>query len=254
MKLFSIRSLLFLGFVLLSCQSALAADNKPSFDWTGPYLGLHLGGGWANADTNSFPLPDAATFGILPAGWSQQPTGVMGGLQAGYDYQMGCWVPGIEADFSGSGISGTKTVSPILGQDGTPIPGGGALTSHEAIDWFGTLRLRLGYTVTHSLLVYGTGGLAYGNVSSSANTDLGPLLPISYPASVSGTTVGWAAGGGVEYALSKCWTVRVEYLYVDMGSLSAIANPNMVLEPPTQVGYKWQLKENIVNVGINFMF
>ncbi|MDR3555214.1 MAG: porin family protein [Syntrophobacteraceae bacterium] len=254
MKLFSIRSLLLLGFVLLSAQSAPAADNKPAFDWTGPYVGLHLGGGWANGDTNSFPLPNAETFGILPAGWSQQSSGVIGGLQAGYNYQMGCWVAGVETDFSGSGISGTKTVSPILRNDSTPLPGGGALTSREAIDWFGTLRLRLGYTVTDSLLFYGTGGLAYGNVSTSANTDLRPLLPIDYPSSVSRTTVGWAAGAGVEYAFSKCWTLRVEYLYIDMGSRSAVANPNMVLDPATRVGYKWQLTDNIVSLGVNFKF
>ena len=136
----------------------------------------------------------------------------------------------------------------------TPIPGGGAFTSHQSIDWFGTLRPRVGYTVTPSVLIYGTGGLAYGSVSASANTDLRPLLPIYYPASSSTTAVGWAAGGGMEWGFSKSWTVKVEYLYMDLGSQSAVANPNLTLLPATQVGVKWQTTANILNLGVNYKF
>jgi outer membrane immunogenic protein len=255
MKLLRVKSLLLLAFILLSAQTVLAGGApSPTFNWTGPYVGLHLGYGWGNADTNFYPLPDAGTFGMSPAKLSPSPNGVQGGIQAGYNYQMGCFVAGIEADFSGSGMSDTKTFSPIIGTSGAPIPGGGALTSHESINWFGTLRPRLGFTVTPSVLVYGTGGLAYGNVSSSANTDLRPLLPIVYPASSSSTQVGWTAGGGVEWAISKCWTVKAEYLYMDLGSQSAVGNPNMPLSPAIQVGYKWNTTANILSFGVNYKF
>lgn len=254
MKVLKVRSLLLLFCILLSSQIVLAADGSPSFNWTGPYAGLHIGYGWGNGDTNFSPLPDAATFGVSPAKLSPDPSGVVGGMQAGYNYQAGCWVLGIEADFSGSGMSATKTSSPILGTNGTPIPGGGALSSHQSIDWFGTLRPRVGYTVLPSVLIYGTGGLAYGSVSSRANTDLRPLLPIYYLASSSTTAVGWAAGGGVEWAFSKRWTVKAEYLYMDLRSQSAVGNPNLTLFPPTQVGYKWQATANILNFGLNYKF
>jgi outer membrane immunogenic protein len=255
MKSLPVKSFLLMSLILLSAQTVLAAGGIPSFNWTGPYAGLHVGYGWGNADTNFYPLPDVNTFGALPAKLNPGPSGVQGGLQAGYNYQMGCFVAGIEADFSGAGMNATKTISPIIGDTGAPIPGGGAIVSHQDINWFGTLRPRIGYTVTPSVLVYGTGGLAYGNVSSSANTDLRPLLPYNYPASVSSTQVGWAAGGGVEWALSKCWTVKVEYLYMDLGSQSAIANPTLALPPPSpQAGYKWQTTSNILNFGLNYKF
>jgi outer membrane immunogenic protein len=166
---------------------------------------------------------------------------------------MGSFVIGIEADFSGSGISGSQTVSPIIQNDGTPFPGAGILTAHQHTNWFGTLRPRLGYTVTPSLLVYGTGGLAYGDVSYSANTDFRPNGAAFYPASFSKTKVGWTAGGGVEYAILKNWTVKAEYLYMDLGSESVIANPGISLRP-FRVGYEWETTANIFNIGVNYKF
>ncbi|MHC1728165.1 MAG: outer membrane protein [Syntrophobacteraceae bacterium] len=254
MKSTGVKILLFIGCLLLSGSIAQAADSTPAFNWTGPYAGLHIGYGWGGRDTNFYPLPDAATFGVSSATLNPNPSGVIGGIQAGYNYQMGRWVVGIEADFSGTGMSATKTSSPILGTNGTPIPGGGTLSSHQSIDWFGTLRPRVGYTVTPSVLIYGTGGLAYGSVSSSANTDLRPLLPIYYPASSSTTEVGWAAGGGVEWGFLKSWTIRAQYLYMDLGSRSTVGNPNLTLSPATQVGYKWQTTTNILSFGVNYRF
>jgi len=252
MKLLRVICLLSLT-CLLSGQAALAAagTSSPSFTWTGPYVGLHVGYGWGSGDTNFNPLPDPVSFGMPATKLTPHPSGVQGGIQAGYNYQMGCFVAGIEADFSGAGMSGARfSPAAILG-DGTQFP---ALTAHQEINWFGTLRPRLGYTVTPNVLVYGTAGLAYGNVSSSANTDFRPIFPTFayYPASVSQTNVGWTAGGGIEYAISKCWSVKAEYLYMDLGSQSAVANPNLSI--PFQVGYKWQTTANILNFGVNYRF
>jgi len=253
MRLLRMECMLLLAFVLLSAQTVLAEGSVPAFIWTGPYAGLHLGYGWMNADTNFTPLPDSNTFGMLPAKLSPHPSGVEGGIQGGYNYQVGCFVAGIEADFSGSGMSGSST-SAIIGTNGAPVAGVGPLTAHQTINWFGTLRPRLGYTVTPTILLYGTGGLAYGNVSLSADTDLRPLLPIFYHAASSDTNVGWTAGGGIEWAISKCWSVKAEYLFMDLGSQSAVADPNIVLTPPTQVGYKWQTTANILTFGLNYKF
>jgi outer membrane immunogenic protein len=253
MKSLRVELFLLTAFLLLPAQAVFAADCAPAFNWTGLYAGLHLGYGWGNADTDFSPLPDSSTFGMLPAKLGLHPSGVGGGVQGGYNYQMGRFVAGIEADFSGSGMSASSTAA-VIGTNGAPIAGAGPLTTHQTIDWFGTLRPRLGYTITPTILLYGTGGLAYGSVSSSANTDLRPLLPIFYRASSSGTNVGWAAGGGMEWAVSKFWSVKAEYLFMDLGSQSSVADSNIALAPPTRVGYEWQSMANILHFGVNYKF
>ena len=249
MKLQRLTCLLSLACVLVFCQTAPAADSAPSFNWTGPYAGFHLGYGWGDADTSMNFLPVPAS--IYPPGstLSPHPSGIVGGAQAGYNYQMGCFVVGIEADFSGSGMSGTQSVSPIPGY------AFGVVSAHENTNWFGTLRPRLGYTVKPNVLIYATGGLAYGNVSYSANTNFvpgGPPFAEQYPASLSTTKVGWALGGVVEYAISKCWTVKAEYLYMDLGSESATAYPTL----PTifTQADSWKTTANIFNIGVNYKF
>ena len=94
MKLSRLVCLLSLACVLILSQTALAAESAPSFNWTGPYLGLHLGYGSGNDDdTNFTPLPVSLRASEPPlATLSPSPGGVVGGVQAGYNYQMGCFV------------------------------------------------------------------------------------------------------------------------------------------------------------------
>ena len=249
MKLSCLMSLLSLACVLIFSQTALAAEGAKCFDWTGPYAGVHLGYGWGDAATHVDPLPhNFVSPDQAPSTLNPGPAGIVGGVQAGYNYQLGRLVAGIEADFSGSAMSGSARVSPILFTDGSTVPG--VVTAHEQTNWFGTLRPRLGYTVIPTLLIFGTGGLAYGKVSYSANTDFGTE---TFPASFSKTEVGWAAGGGVEYAISKHWTVKAEYLYMNLGSESVIANPT-IPNPPFQEGNSWKTTANIINFGVSYKF
>jgi outer membrane immunogenic protein len=253
-RLFRVICLLLLACMLVFSQTGLAVESAPSYNWTGFYAGFHFGYGFGEADTNFTPLPNAATFfNMAPTKLSYQPDGVTGGVQVGYNYQTGCFVVGIEADFSGSAMSGSETVSPIIQSDGTSFPGPGFLRAKENINWFGTLRPRLGYTVTPTLLIYGTGGLAYGNVSYSATSNFLTVGTVTYPVSFNRTQVGWTLGAGVEYALAKNWSVKAEYLYMDLGSQSATANPDPA-NPPFQVGYKWETTANIVDIGLNYKF
>ncbi|MHC1727679.1 MAG: outer membrane protein [Syntrophobacteraceae bacterium] len=252
MKLSCLMSLLSVACVLIFSQTALAADGAQSFDWTGPYAGVHLGYGWGDPAMHVDPLPhNFVSPDQAPSKMHLGPTGIVGGVQAGYNYQMGRFVAGIEADFSGSAMSGSQSVSPIPFTDGSTFPG--SVSAHEETNWFGTLRPRLGYTVTPTLLIYGTGGLAYGNVSYSANTNFAPPGTATYPASFSKTQVGWTAGGGVEYAFSKRWTVKAEYLYMNLGSASVIARP-VSPNPPYTEGYTWNTTANIFNIGVNYRF
>jgi outer membrane immunogenic protein len=238
-KMWRLLCLLSLVCVLVFSQTAPAAESTPSFNWTGFYAGLHLGYGQGDGVTTSTWTPASVPPGFT---LSPSPSGLIGGAQAGYNYQMGCFVVGIEADFSGSGMSGSSSISPYPA--GPPDSVG---TAHENINWFGTVRPRLGYTVQPNVLIYATGGLAYGDVSYSAN-GYDPF--VAYPASVSTTKVGWALGGGVEYAVSRCWTIKAEYLYMDLGSESALSTMN----GQYQISYNWQTTANIFQIGMNYKF
>jgi outer membrane immunogenic protein len=230
-------------------SSTTRAAGPASYDWTGWYVGAHVGYGFGSGKTDFTPLPSAATFfDLAPTSLSPNPEGVIGGGQFGINIQRGCFVLGMETDISGSAMEGTKELSPIIGITGLATPG--VLRSHEHIHWFGTVRPRLGYTVTPTVLLYGTGGLAYGNEYYSANSR---GLFEQYPASVSDTKVGWTAGAGVEYAIGRCWSVKAEYLYCDLGHDSAIASPIPSL-PPFQIGYRWETTFHTINVGFNYKF
>ena len=235
--------------IVIFAQPGWAAET-PSYSWTGWYIGAHLGYGWANADTTITPLFNGVAGHdiVIPSKLHPDPEGVTGGGQFGYNLQIGCFVLGIEADFSGSAISGSSTVAPVI-LNGILRPQG-TLMSHEDISWYGTLRPRVGYSVTPLLLLYGTGGLAYGHANYSADT----IFPtVQYPASTSSTRVGWAAGGGVEYAIWKCWSVKAEYLYIDLGNETAIANP-IPPNPPFQSLKDWNTAFHTFNVGLNYKF
>jgi len=232
------------------------APSATSYDWTGAYIGGHIGWGWGRANTTFTPLPTAALFNSLaPTTLRPEPRGLSGGAQAGYNWQTGHFVVGAEADFSWSRMSGTATVTPIIRNNGTPFPGNGALTAHQDTKWFGTLRPRAGVAFDRVFL-YGTGGLAYGHVNYAANTDfrpVGPPGPFQYPASISKTKTGWTVGGGVEIGINQHWSWKAEYLYYDLRKESSTANP-VPANPPFQVAYTWETKAHTFNTGVNFRF
>jgi outer membrane immunogenic protein len=99
-------------------------------------------------------------------------------------------------------------------------------------------------------LLYGTGGLAYGHVDASATY----FQPEQAAASISKTKVGWTAGAGAEWMFAHNWSAKLEYLYLDLGSDSAIGNFAFPVPAQFQVGYTWHTRENIARVGVNYHF
>jgi outer membrane immunogenic protein len=231
------------------------------YTWRGFYVGLNLGYGLGNADTQFDPLPDPATFVFLePQSHDADPGGVVGGGQVGFNWQIKRWlVIGAEADFQGSGMDGSKTISPVNSITGAPTPGlDGFLFTRERTDWFGTVRGRIGFTPWCRLLIYGTGGLAFGNVHYSGESffSAGGAF-ITHPASFDRTSVGWTAGGGLEYALTHHWSLKCEYLYYDLGDQSATGpelTNGITPNPFYAVRYNWETTANIVRAGVNFKF
>lgn len=184
-------------------------------NWTGFYIGAHAGYGWGRAQvTPTFGTAfSAAQAQLLAASGSPSldTHGGLGGLQAGFNIQSGNFVWGIEADASYSGIRGSRATPLII------FPGGSGLidrsfSEEDRLKWLSTVRGRVGYA-TPDLLIYVTGGLAIGRREFSQFIITDPAINFNnLRASVSETRAGWTAGGGLEYALSRNWSVKAEYL------------------------------------------
>ena len=239
--------------------SALPAPAPPhipfSFRWTGFYIGVHIGHGSGSSDTAFNPLPTAAQFvNLAPQTLHPDPGGILGGGQFGADWQHGHFVLGAEFDISASGMDGTKTITPITQNNGTPFPGAGFVSAHQDTDWVMMFRPRVGVTPVPRLLVYGTGGVAFAHVTEFAITDFRPVGTTRYPAFFDDTKKGWVAGAGAEVRLTRRFSVKGEYLHYNLGTDSKTVSAIPLL-PPFQVGYTFgDTTANIVNFGLNFRF
>jgi len=199
------------------------------WNWTGFYIGAHAGYG---GDKYEYPL---SALGLVAGDLSLTSSGGFAGGQIGYNWQaMGSpWVFGIEADIAWAAIKGelTANIGPITFNAGSEL------------EWFGTLRGRIGYSWDRFML-YGTGGLAYGSVNSSLGAGLGGLGGLGL--NFSTDKLGWTAGGGFEYGLSRNWSVKTEYLYLDLGKDSIFASPLFSISEQTTV--------HTIKAGINYRF
>jgi outer membrane immunogenic protein len=237
----------------------------PPFSWTGFYVGANIGGGWSsNWSSRLDPLPTPTFFGVTPVSFSNNASGIIGGGQIGYNRQFNTnWLFGFETDFQGTNLKGRSTVAPILLSNGvTPIPGSSAFMNRE-LDWFGTVRGRLGLTYDR-WLVYGTGGFAYGEVKGSADfsffaSTIAGDFPLAFPVTFSHTKPGWTAGGGAEYALPGTygnWTIRAEYLFVSLSGDDSVTSSGVPPQPPpTAVRFTWNRTDfHIARFGLNYKF
>ena len=190
MKKYLLASVAALGLVAAGAASAADLPSRkgpvaapvympPAFSWTGFYVGANAGYGWGNVNANGW-----ANVGDLD--------GFVGGGQIGYNYQMGQFVLGLEADLQGADLSSGNNLGLL----------------NVKTDYFGTVRARVGVAFDR-FMPYITGGWAYGNVKSSI-----PAIGFSSDRSHTG---GFAVGGGLEYAVTNNLIAGVEYLYVDLG-------------------------------------
>lgn len=197
-------------------SGASAADiiEPSAYDWTGPYLGLQAGYGWGDNDVKP-TQPDVSitdpvgrsAVGVFPEkDGSVDIDGFIGGLHAGYNWQMDSLVLGVEGDIEYADLDGDTDI--VAGANDIKVG-----EASQEIDWLGSLRLRGGFAFDRALL-YVTGGLAVGGVDAKGSID-NSLVPESK--SSSDTEWGWTLGGGLEYALSDALSARVEYRYTDLG-------------------------------------
>jgi outer membrane immunogenic protein len=234
----------------------------PPFTWTGFYVGVNAGGIWSMGNrTTSLFVPAAASWiaTYYPTNLGNSNTGFIGGGQAGYNWQTGAFVLGAETDFQGTTLSKTFNFTSIPFAATTPFPGDILTVNAKAnLGWIGTTRARLGFVATpdNRLMIYATGGVAYGGGSSSFNA-FDSQNDFFLSGSPSSSRVGWTVGGGVEYAITNNITVKGEYLYYNLGNTTFTSTPTglfSTLFPGVVATTKYTFDGSIARAGLNYKF
>lgn len=251
-------SILCLGGVASAADMSLKAPPPaaaPAWSWAGWYAGINVGYGAGDASVTEQSSSPAAGFALLSNTTHMSVGGVIGGGQIGYNWQTAPnWLVGLEADFQGSGQRHTDTFS-----SGFP-PGTSVVdTVGVDVDWFGTVRGRLGYIADNTNLWYVTGGYAYGRTELhlTSTNSIGIPPPFNAAAgSFDKTASGWTLGGGLESHLVGHWTGKIEYLYVDLGTISGAAGttPLGAPAPTTLISASAHVHDNIMRAGLNYKF
>jgi outer membrane immunogenic protein len=245
----------------------------PGYDWSGFYVGVNAGYSWGRARTDSTLtgtqnvsvfrtagptlITSVNTPIALPLIGRTQMDGFIGGGQAGYNWQRARWLFGVEADFQGSeerGIGGICTIAACSA-------GSTILAADYKLDWFGTLRGRVGFLPSERVLLYASGGLAYGHFSADA-----PSFAVSWES----TRAGWTVGAGAEVAIDSKWSIKLEYLYVDLGNVggaggvaattvsNALNTPSLGFNTVTTTtlasAFNSRFTDNMLRVGLNYRF
>jgi outer membrane immunogenic protein len=256
--------------VSLLATGAMAADLAPKpivkappmvaavYQWTGFYVGGNIGYGWGRSRDDSTLTNGLATV-LFASSDRANMDGVIGGGQIGYNWQRQNWVWGLEADIQGSGQKGSRGFTCPIGVC-TPLTLGGLAPAagpavpvalDQKLTWFGTVRGRVGILASPTVLLYATGGLAYGDVKTTES--------IGAAAAVFSDTdlrVGYTAGAGVEGVISGNWTAKLEYLWVDLGrNKGSFATVVPALGGGTlSSNYNSRITDNILRVGVNYRF
>jgi outer membrane immunogenic protein len=273
------KRFLLLGAACLVSTGAAAADltviepepiySTPLYDWNGFYAGVNggYGGGvFEHPFQLNGPEPEGEVIielaeplpgQIVLATGSADVTagGFVGGAQIGYNWQFSDdFLIGLEADIQASTIDGRVSLT-ITDESGEL--GGATLDADlgTKLDWFATIRPRIGW-VNDRFVVYATGGLAWGQTTSSITADISAMMGSEalIDESVTNDRFGWTVGAGIEYALTDTITLKTEYLYTDLGS-EEILNVNF---GEGEVPYTFSADSTVafhtVRAGLNFQF
>jgi outer membrane immunogenic protein len=262
--------------------------------WTGFYAGLNAGGTWANNNTITFSgLPSYILPGSLPTNTAtngqyaftdailasrqlqvSNAGGFIGGGQIGYNWaflEKGLF--GLETDFQGLATGNSTSTS----YASSPVPdnnhsanGFAGISANRSLGYFGTVRGRIGYLLTPTIQAYATAGFAYGGTNLTGTSFQTITVPVAIHSTAnlyygsqpfSGVSVGWTAGGGVEWMLAQNWSVKAEYLYYDLGSVQTLSGATSrfhtgpdYLVWTNQTSAQTRFNGNIVRAGANYHF
>lgn len=267
------------ALAILCLQQAEAAErsrpaSQPATTWTGSYIGAFLGHAWADVDlrtdagafipnTTYFTAPENIASVNRNGSGSLNPDEVVAGVQIGTNLQSGQFVVGLEADFGSFNIGGAKGVTGFTYPVFAP-PADYTMRASMSTDWLVTGRARLGWTPQPNVLLYATGGIAVTNLRVSNTFSDNASSQGVGGSSASETLVGWTLGAGGELALSREWSIKAEYLYLDFGSVttkgSVFCGP-AVAAICTGLGFvpspytsSADLSAHVARVGLNYKF
>ena len=198
----------------------------PFYNWSGFYIGVQGGFGWADLERT------LVTTGVT---FTDERSGGLIGGTVGFNWQAGAWVFGFEADYGWADIS--RRINDCFGIID--------VVCRSGLDSFGTARLRVG-GAWGPVLIYGTGGLAFGEHFVGVFDNVTGLS-----ADRSDFSVGWTAGGGIEWAFAPGWSLKAEALYFDL-DVDRVSTANLAFVDP--VGIDHRLNGVIVRGGINYRF
>jgi len=261
--------------------SAHAADMGPPmlakapppppawFNWTGFYIGGNFGGGWAHQDA-TLSGTEAGGFTFSGTGTSNA-SGILGGGQVGFNWQFDPhWVLGVEADGDWANILGSHSGCSTFT---TPAVFAGIVAGcssfNQTLNDFGTVRGRLGYA-WNNILLYGTGGWAWGNSSGTSKlTCITTLFGVCTAAGAGGTPFtggagsfsntlsGWSAGAGLEWGFLPNWTARIEYLHLEFDGVATNYPSSATILGIAGTTANHISSNNgidVVRVGVNYLF
>jgi iron complex outermembrane recepter protein len=237
------------------------APMLAAWSWAGPYVGGTIGYSAGKSKTDTIFTDPGSGAELFATSASRRLDGAIGGAQAGYNWVTGILLTGVEIDLNYSGqraklnaVCPGEICNPgLIGVIGDPS----VLAKFEdsqKFEWFATLRGRLGVTVTPDAIAYVTGGLAVGEVMTAGTVfgvD-GEGNPVNTIVSSHNTKAGWTVGGGIEGRLAGNWTAKVEYLYLDLGTVTTIPAP--VPNSTTAAAFNSRITDNLLRVGINYKF
>lgn len=233
---------------MTSAPALVITGPATTLHWTGFYIGGNGGFGWANSAVAYTPNDPAAQLGTCGGyrpnsrtaasqcipGTDYYMNGPEAGGQIGFNWQLNAyWLVGAEADYQWSDLKGTASTSFRLGGASTT-----SMAVNESVNSFGTVRARMGVIPVSPLLLYGTGGFAYGRVSDNLNAvpSASGAIPTTggfsyvctagvscFAGSSTKTAIGWTAGAGAEFAILNNVTLRTEVLYVHLGAPTGTA-------------------------------
>ena len=237
---------------------AVQAPPVAVYNWTGFYIGGHAGYGWGDAASHidwsdpvfaGGPSPPA-----IPADYSKNTSGFIGGGQIGWNYQTGNLVVGVEADLSYANFKDDISLGGLLANFN-----GASFTYSESqrLRWFGTTRARIGFTPVSNWLIYATGGFAFGKVNAETHFDV-YRQPRSYVGSVSWRRLYNEIGlddwrRRRNRLVGSNWTAKLEYLYYDLGTVEVLGVQTPLLSTLVTVNDQ-DVRGHIVRLGLNYKF
>ncbi|HEY8137000.1 MAG TPA: outer membrane beta-barrel protein, partial [Methylocystis sp.] len=252
----------------------LIAPPRPA--WSGLYVGLNAGVAFGADNSiyySTYPIAagfDPAAAGLGMGAFGESNAGFIGGGQVGYNYQItNRFLAGLEADFQGvAGGSGATTA--VSAAPSVNFPANnllGALSATAKLDYIGTVRGRAGYLFTPSVLLFASGGLAYGQTNLAATGEVLNVDPTGAAVGVSGgaasfskTRVGYAVGGGFEWMFMPNWSAKAEYLFYDLGGIN-VSMPQISINPAAgafsgavATQFRSRAEGQIVRAGLNHHF